>query len=57
MLINIVRVINFINVITFIPLYKYVNKCILILEYIILNIRGVEKCIYIFVVQLVFTTL
>ena len=38
MLVKIVRVINFINIITFRPLFKFMNKCIS------LNIVGVEKC-------------
>ena len=38
MLVKIVKVINFISIITFIPLFKPINK------YISLNIRIVEKC-------------
>ena len=38
MLVKIVRVINFIDIITFISLFKPMNKCIS------LNVGGVEKC-------------
>ena len=33
-----VKIINFINIIIFIPLFKVMNK------YILLNVGGVEKC-------------
>ena len=39
MLVKIVRVINFINIIIFIPLFKSINK------FILLNVGGIEKCI------------
>ena len=48
MLVKIVKVINFISIITFIPLFKPINKCIS------LNIRRVEKCT-IFTIQPTFS--
>ena len=45
MLVKIVRVINFINIITFIFLFEPMNKCIS------LNVGGVEKCIILTVQQ------
>ena len=46
MLVKIVRAINFINNITFIPLFKPMNK------WISLNVGGVEKCIILAVQQI-----
>ena len=48
MLVKIVKVINFINIITFIFLFKPINKCIS------LNVRRVKKCTT-FVVQPIFS--
>ena len=50
MLIKIIIIINFINIIIFISLFKPMNKCIS------LNVEGVKKCI-ILVVQQIFSIL